>query len=268
MLSRDEVRSGGTSKCKLGGPGSPSIQTRRDRHTQRSKRREAKRDHGWPGLQDTRNQSCAMIFGALSEKYRPILAKEAATRAFEEHEKSKRRTRLHRDKALRKLCGGTECFETKAQPTKESTDRQAGPGPHDMTSRLRKLEDPNAPEFPCLCDPDCLCAPLCAGEPEENCLCETDPLFWRVTTGFEIDELLERVLAERHEHERRWQLARMMADGRVNLPSHSDIAGLEAQLAEMGELHFVGFGPHAGKHQAAMADIPPPLVLMIIQGLL
>ena len=46
-----------------------------------------------------------------------------------------------------------------------------------------------SPETSCACRPDCLCAPLCATEPTEKCLCKENSLFCHVTKGADIDKL-------------------------------------------------------------------------------
>lgn len=43
--------------------------------------------------------------------------------------------------------------------------------------------------MPCICDPECMCADLCAGDLTQNCLCEENGLFCLVTKGWDIDDL-------------------------------------------------------------------------------
>lgn len=159
-----------------------------------------------PGLQDMREMSCTAIFAALGEKRRTI---EAAERAQEKRRRRRRRVQYYRGQALLKLCGGSVQGDSLQLPGEHNTNRNV----HDLTDRMKKLEDPNALEYPCLCDPDCLCAPLCAGEPDENCLCETNPLFWRVTTGIEIDELLYRAKDELFPFETRYNRLVQLTQG-------------------------------------------------------
>ena len=152
------------------------------------------------GLLDLREMSCAMIFAGLSEKYREIVsreAEEAARRRRSAQVRSFQRVQRHRNDALRKLCGEPNFGKDNPQLARRGEAQEPHVNRHDMTSRLKRLEDPCGPEYPCICDTDCICAPLCAGEPGENCLCETNSLFWRVTTEFEIEELLHRVQEER-----------------------------------------------------------------------
>ena len=61
--------------------------------------------------------------------------------------------------------------------------------PYNLDERARRLNAPEGPEFPCICDPECICAPLCASDPTQNCLCEENGLFVRVTGGMNIDDL-------------------------------------------------------------------------------
>ena len=61
--------------------------------------------------------------------------------------------------------------------------------PYDLTERGKKISNSSPPEMPCICDPGCVCAPLCASEPKGNCLCEENGLFVRVTEGMDIDDL-------------------------------------------------------------------------------
>lgn len=192
------------------------------------------------GLQDMRKKSCSMIFGELSEKYRPILARERAEREQRENMRALERAQIHREQTFRKLCGESEIKAADSQSDQISADEKARANPHNLTRRLERLSDPNGPEFPCICDPDCLCAPLCAGEPEENCLCETDPLFWRVTSGYEIEELLYRAGDERHLFgSRNNRLAQLMVGG-LSSPTTSTftcaVNSVEAQLTAMEEL--------------------------------
>jgi len=206
------------------------------------------------GLQDMRKKSCSMIFGELSEKYRPILAEEAAERAQREQMRALERAQVHRERAFQELCGGSEITERDAQPDQDCGARQPHVNPYDLTSRVERLEDPNGPEFPCICDPDCLCAPLCAGEPEENCLCETDPLFWRVTSGYEMEELLDRAENEKHLFgSRNNRLAQLMVGGLCSpkTPTFScAVNAVEAQLATMEEVQLQ-------KHEAATTKPKP-----------
>jgi len=148
-----------------------------------------------------------MIFAALSERYHAI---EAAEGAREKTMRRLQRIQFHREQALLKLCRGSFLGDSLALPGGQGENRK----PHDLTSRIKKLEQSKALEYPCLCDPDCLCAPFCAGEPEENCLCETNPLFWRVATGFELEELLYRSKDELYPFKTRYnRLAQLTLGG-------------------------------------------------------
>jgi hypothetical protein len=116
------------------------------------------------GLQDMTNMSCGMIFGMLAEKYRPIVGISIG--------------RLGTPEAPELTpCTGT--FEPVP----------AYVSPYNLEERAKKLNNPDGPEKPCICDPDCLCAPLCASDPTQNCLCEDNALFARVTEGMDIDDL-------------------------------------------------------------------------------
>ena len=116
------------------------------------------------GLQDMTNMSCGMIFGMLAEKYRPIV-----------------RASIDRQ-------GTPEAPQ--ATPDTESFDSiPAYVSPYNLEERAKKLNNPDGPEKPCICDSDCLCAPLCASDPTQNCLCEDNSLFARVTEGMDIDDL-------------------------------------------------------------------------------
>ena len=61
--------------------------------------------------------------------------------------------------------------------------------PYNLEERVKRLDRPGLPAMPCICDPECICADLCAGDPTLNCLCEENGLFCRVTEGWDIDEL-------------------------------------------------------------------------------
>ena len=61
--------------------------------------------------------------------------------------------------------------------------------PYNLEERTKKLDVSGGPNMPCICDPDCICTPLCASDPTQDCLCEENGLFARVTEGMDIDEL-------------------------------------------------------------------------------
>ncbi|KAL9123625.1 MAG: hypothetical protein Q9217_006959, partial [Psora testacea] len=61
--------------------------------------------------------------------------------------------------------------------------------PYNLDERAKKLRAPGGPEMPCICDPECMCVPLCASDTTQNCLCEENGLFARVTEGMDIDDL-------------------------------------------------------------------------------
>lgn len=61
--------------------------------------------------------------------------------------------------------------------------------PYNLDERMKRLDRPGLPEMPCICDPECMCADLCAGDLTQNCLCEENGLFCRVTEGWDIDDL-------------------------------------------------------------------------------
>ena len=161
------------------------------------------------GVQDMQGKSCAMIFGTLSEKYRAV---EADERAKEEELRRLQRVQFYRGEAFIKLCAGSTLCDDRRLPGKHRLT------PPNLASRIKKLDDANASTPTCICDPDCLCAPLCAGEPDEDCLCETNPLFWRVTTGYEIEELLYRAKDELYPFQTRYnRLAQLTMGGLADI---------------------------------------------------
>ena len=126
---------------------------------------------GWlaevQGLQDKGNMSCGMVFGELAEKYRPM--------AMSAELEGSRIDRKSTPKA--------------PQAFQETVPVQKYISPYNLNERAKKLNVPGGPEMPCICDPECICAPLCASEPTQNCLCEENGLFVRVTEGMDIDDL-------------------------------------------------------------------------------
>ena len=126
---------------------------------------------GWrvevKGLEDKSNMSCGMIFGELAEKYRPM-----AMNAQLEGPKIQRKSTPEAPQAFQE----------------EVLTRQYI-SPYNLNERAKKLNVPGGPEMPCICDPECICAPLCASDPTQNCLCEENGLFVRVTEGMDIDDL-------------------------------------------------------------------------------
>ena len=119
------------------------------------------------GLQDTTDMSCGMIYGTLAEKYRSIVSAAGSLGASIERQPTPDAPQARR--------------KTESKPTYIS--------PYNLDERAKKLNDPNGPEMPCICDPDCMCIPVCASDPTQNCLCEENGLFVRVTQGMDIDEL-------------------------------------------------------------------------------
>ena len=61
--------------------------------------------------------------------------------------------------------------------------------PYNLNERIKRLDRPELPELPCICDPECMCFDLCAGDLTQNCLCEENGLFCRITEGWDIDDL-------------------------------------------------------------------------------
>jgi len=55
--------------------------------------------------------------------------------------------------------------------------------PYNLDERMKRLDRPGLPEKPCICDPECMCADLCADDLTQNCLCEENGLFCLVTEG-------------------------------------------------------------------------------------
>ena len=119
------------------------------------------------GLQDKSNMSCGMVFGELAEKYRPM--------------------------AMSAEFGGSTIDRKSTpeapQPFQEKHLYREYISPYNLNERAKKLNVPGGPEMPCICDPECICAPLCASDPTQNCLCEENGLFVRVTEGMDIDDL-------------------------------------------------------------------------------
>lgn len=139
-------------------------------------------------LQDTTNMGCSMIFGSLAEKYRPMV-----------------------------LTAESKGASIKREPTPDAPQIDEKPhfipeyiSPYNLEERAKKLNIPGGPEMPCLCDPDCICAPVCASDPTQNCLCEENGLFACVTQGMDIDDLdvpdLERC-ERRDSHSRQYSVA-------------------------------------------------------------
>ena len=119
------------------------------------------------GLQDKGNMSCGMVFGELAEKYRTM-----AMSAELEGSSIDRKPTPKAPQAFQETI-----------PTREYIS------PYNLNERAKKLNVSGGPEMPCICDPECICAPLCASDPTQNCLCEENGLFVRVTEGMDIDDL-------------------------------------------------------------------------------
>lgn len=61
--------------------------------------------------------------------------------------------------------------------------------PYDLNERMKRLDRSGLPMMPCTCDPECICADLCAGDLTQYRLCEENGLFCWVTEGWDIDDL-------------------------------------------------------------------------------
>lgn len=126
---------------------------------------------GWrtevQGLQNQNNMSCGMVFGELAEKYRPVAMNAELEGSMIDRKSTPEAPQAFQEEVLtRKYIS-----------------------PYNLDERAKKLNVPGGPEMPCICDPECICAPLCASDPTQNCLCEENGLFVRVTEGMDIDDL-------------------------------------------------------------------------------
>lgn len=120
-------------------------------------------------LLDTRSMSCAMIYGSLAEKYRPIMG----------------HTELQGASIDRKPT--PDALQQGHYQEMRPSSRYISP--YNLEERAKKLQAPGGPEMPCICDPECICVPVCASDPTKNCLCEENRLFAPVTQGMDIDDL-------------------------------------------------------------------------------
>ena len=153
------------------------------------------------GLQDMGNMNCAMIFAMLAEKYGPMIAEGELDWAVRPSTSSPtpphgmREWIAHLDRPdtpeppqMNDHVAEDE-FLRVMYPSKYPTNDAPYVSPYNLDERAKKLNDPNGPEMPCICDEDCICAALCASDPTQNCLCEENSLFVRVTEGMDIDDL-------------------------------------------------------------------------------
>ena len=122
---------------------------------------------GMEGLQNKSNMSCGMVFGELAEKYRPVAMNAELAGSMIDR----------------------QWTPEAPQALQEEVVFQEYISPYNLNERAKKLNVPGGPEMPCICDPECICAPLCASDPTQNCLCEENGLFVRVTEGMDIDDL-------------------------------------------------------------------------------
>ena len=126
---------------------------------------------GWraevEGLQDKSNMGCGMVFGELAEKYRPMAMSAELEGSTIDRNPTPEAPQAFQEKFL----------------TGEYIS------PYNLNERAKKLNVPGGPEMPCICDPECICAPLCASDLTQNCMCEENGLFVRVTEGMDIDDL-------------------------------------------------------------------------------
>ena len=153
------------------------------------------------GLQDMGNMNCAMTFAMLAEKYRPMIAGGELDWAVRPSTSSPtpphgmREWIAHLDRpdtpepAQMNDHVAEDEFLRLMYPTKYPTNDTPYISPYNLEERAKKLNNPDGPEKPCICDEDCICAGLCASDPTQNCLCEENSLFVRVTEGMDIDDL-------------------------------------------------------------------------------
>ncbi|KAL6715710.1 hypothetical protein ACLMJK_006671 [Lecanora helva] len=122
---------------------------------------------GSRALQNTRNMCCSMIFGSLAEKYRPTVINSQRFGSTIIRQPTPDAPQISQRGAI-----GVACIS-----------------PYNLEESAKKFSTPEGPAMPCICDPDCLCVPVCASDLTQNCLCEENGLFSRVTQGTDIDEL-------------------------------------------------------------------------------
>ena len=135
---------------------------------------------GVRGFQDVRNKASAIIFAELAEKYRPILYYEEIEAARKKQKRDLQHAHTKKRCDVIAPCG----IEQEELPKRYVS-------PYNLIERAKKLNDPNGPEKPCICDPECMCVPLCAAEPTKNCLCEECPSFCPGTEGWDLKDIMD-----------------------------------------------------------------------------
>ena len=153
------------------------------------------------GLQDMGNMNCAMTFAMLAEKYRPMIAggkldwaiRPSTSPPTPPHGMREWIAHLDRPDTPEPPQMNDHVAEDEflrlMYPSKYPTNDTPYVSPYNLEERAKKLNNPDGPEKPCICDEDCICAALCASDPSQNCLCEENSLFVRVTEGMDIDDL-------------------------------------------------------------------------------
>ena len=153
------------------------------------------------GLQDMGNMNCAMTFAMLAEKYRPMIAggkldwaiRPSTSPPTPPHGMREWIAHLDRPDTPEPPQMNDHVAEDEflrlMYPSKYPTNDTPYVSPYNLEERAKKLNNPDGPEKPCICDEDCICAALCASDPTQNCLCEENSLFVRVTEGMDIDDL-------------------------------------------------------------------------------
>ena len=153
------------------------------------------------GLQDMGNMNCAMTFAMLAEKYRPMVAggeldwaiRPSTSPPTPPHGMKEWIAHLDRPDTPEPPQMNDHAAEDEflrlMYPSKYPTNDTPYVSPYNLEERAKKLNNPDGPEKPCICDEDCICAALCASDPTQNCLCEENSLFVRVTEGMDIDDL-------------------------------------------------------------------------------
>ena len=153
------------------------------------------------GLQDMGNMNCAMTFAMLAEKYRPMIAggeldwaiRPSTSPPTPPHGMKEWIAHLDRPDTPEPPQMNDHVAEDEflrlMYPSKYPANDTLYVSPYNLEERAKKLNNPDGPEKPCICDEDCICTALCASDPMQNCLCEENSLFVRVTEGMDIDDL-------------------------------------------------------------------------------
>ncbi|KZF24976.1 hypothetical protein L228DRAFT_258465 [Xylona heveae TC161] len=177
-----------------------------------------------PGLRDFSNVPASDLFADLRVGYDQEIERERKIHASGIKDRQIERARIHHQRALDILCG-KEVKRSISLASSESRDNLDG------------NDEPKCLNLSCTCKPDCLCAPLCADYPENDCACKTIPLFAEIREQIAVESSLGDIAGHPHLLGARSEKSAQLQVAALALPEVSEFEAavklVEDSLAEM-----------------------------------